>query len=120
MFERLRAKAVPLDEVNLLITSELTRVIGACKPLAVYLFGSGARGTMTEASDLDLLIVLDDHDDMKVAKAGYYRSRKGVVWPVDAIFMTGSEFVRKSKAGGVAMMCMQEGRLIYGGDISHD
>lgn len=120
MFQRLRAKAVPLDEVNSLIAAELTRVVGACKPLAVYLFGSAARGTMSEASDLDLLIVLDDHDDMKVAKAGYYRSRKGVVWPVDAIFMTRSEFARKSEVGGVAMMCMQEGRLIYSGDISND
>lgn len=37
------------------------RLIQTYDPLAIYIFGSYARGTATEDSDLDLLVVVDDY-----------------------------------------------------------
>ncbi len=39
------------------------RLIKTYDPLAIYIFGSYARGNPTEDSDLDLLVVIDDYTE---------------------------------------------------------
>ena len=113
MFKHLLAKPLPLDQVSVLVNEELAAIVHHCQPEAVYLFGSAARGEMTDASDLDFLVIMPDAADCKTLKAAYYRSRRSKSIPVDVVFMFASQFQGKSRIGGVAMICAQEGRLIY-------
>ena len=116
MLKRLLAKPLLSDEVETLIQLELDSILGVCQPCCVYLFGSAARHQMTDASDLDLLVVLPDPSDLKVIKRSYYCRQKPHLWPVDLIFMQRSDFQIKSQIGGIAMICRQEGRIIFGGN----
>lgn len=114
MFQRLLAKSIDESMVDALIKAELALIVSHCSPLAVYLFGSAASGRMTEASDLDFLIVLPDGAEHKSVKKKYHEQRRGGRWPVDVVFMGREEFLRCSKIGGVAMICVQEGKLLQG------
>jgi len=111
--KRLLAKPIPRTDVDPIINEELAAILAACKPTRVFLFGSAARNEMTDASDLDLLVVVEDGSNLKQIKKKYYCRRKSHMWPVDALFMEQSEFQRKSQTGGVAMLCMQEGILLF-------
>ena len=114
MFKRILAKPLEPRVVEALITAERDDLLHICDPETIFLFGSAARGEMTDASDLDLLVVLKDDADFKTIKRQYYCRKKSHMFPVDIIFMSMSDFVEKSKIGGVAMICQKEGRILYG------
>jgi predicted nucleotidyltransferase len=113
MLKRILAKALPHHFVEALVQSELTALLRLCDPRKVYLFGSAARGTMTDASDIDLLVVLKDGTDIKRVKRSYYCRKKEHLVPVDIIFIVESDFISRSKIGGIPMVCASEGRLIF-------
>ncbi len=115
MFHKLFAKKLAKEEAAHLIELEKEYIVSVCKPLAIFLFGSAARNEMTDASDLDFLVVLSDETDLKALKKQYYCSPRKRLWPVDIIFMDKTTFLQKSLIGGVAMICLQEGLLLYGG-----
>ncbi len=50
------------------VAHEINKVIEQFNPLGIYLFGSYSRGTQTEASDLDLLIIDDRATQTNQAK----------------------------------------------------
>jgi len=83
-----------------------------CEPYRIYLFGSGARGEMTEQSDLDVVIVYKNQETLKAGKLCYYQLPFLKI-PVDAVFVTVEQFKEQSKKGGVCWMCEKEGRIIY-------
>ena len=112
MLKRVLAKPIEDSVVEALVQSELADILMLCAPIKVYLFGSAARKEMTDASDIDLLVVLTDDSDLKQIKHQYYCRKKGHMYPVDMIFVHQSEFASKAKVGGVAMICEQEGRIL--------
>jgi predicted nucleotidyltransferase len=118
MLKRLLAKKLSHNDVSRLVNAELKRIKDNCQANRVYLFGSAARGEMTDQSDLDLLVVCPDETTLKNSKERYYKSRQGNVWPVDIVFVTEAEYAQRSKIGGVCWMCESEGRLIFQAD--HD
>ncbi len=107
--------ATPLEKsfVDQLVQKELQNILSVCAPLKVYLFGSAARGEMTDASDLDLLVVIENDVDLKSLKNQYFRRNLGRIYPVDIIFMHETDFQKKSVIGGIAMVCQQEGLIIF-------
>jgi predicted nucleotidyltransferase len=111
--KRLLAKPISRTDVEPIISEELAALLTACKPANVFLFGSAARDEMTDASDLDLLVVVADGANLKDIKKKYYCRRKTHMWPVDVLFMEQSEFQMKSQIGGAAMLCLQEGILLF-------
>lgn len=111
--KRLLSKPVPRAEADPFIEQELCVILACCKPVRVYLFGSAARNEMTDSSDLDLLVVLPDGENIKEAVKKYYSRPKTHSWPVDILFMEEAEFARKSQLGGVAMLCAQEGQVLF-------
>ena len=113
MLKRLLAKPLAESLVESLVQSELADVLQLCSPEKVFLFGSAARGEMTDASDLDLLIVLRDDADIKMIKRQYYCRKKLHMVPVDIIFMLISDFIKRAEIGGIAMVCKQEGRVLF-------
>ncbi|MDR2592175.1 MAG: nucleotidyltransferase domain-containing protein [Chitinispirillales bacterium] len=87
-------------EKNWHVVEEMTERLKALKPYKVVLFGSYARGTATEDSDLDVMVVLDSNersrrfDDFiergKPVSAAVRELRKTI--PMDLIVYTLAEF----------------------------
>ncbi len=113
MFRKVFSQPIDAEVGQRLIAAELQRIVENCNPESVYLFGSAARGEMTDASDLDFLVVLPDSADVKSLKSRYYRSSAERTVPVDAIFVKRSEFEKRSRIGGVCFVVADEGRLLY-------
>ena len=54
------------------------RIVASVQPLAIIMFGSGARGEMTRHSDLDLLVVMPDGCDCHIVTQTLYRRLRGL------------------------------------------
>ncbi len=113
MLKRILAKPLEKTAVDELIDFELKNILNLFQPEKILLFGSAARGEMTDFSDLDLLVIVDDQTDLKQLKKDFYCRKKTHSVPVDIIFMTSSDYLTKSQIGGIAMICQQEGRLLF-------
>lgn len=113
VFRKLLSQPLDAQLTESLIALELRRIIENCDPVSVYLFGSAARGEMTDTSDLDFLVVLSDFADVKSLKSRYYRSGAERTVPVDAVFVKRSEFERRSRIGGLCFIVADEGRLLF-------
>lgn len=70
------------------------RLIETYNPVEIYIFGSYARGTADEESDLDLLIIVDECDpkDRYKAMSEGYRALFGLNISKDIIVLSKSEF----------------------------
>ena len=75
------------------------RMIAAARPRLVILFGSYARGNMTDASDVDLLVVIDD----PLPFAERYRLVGGAAvprpFPLDLIVLSQGEYDEQLATG---------------------
>ena len=122
VFRKLLSRPLEESVSKKLISDELERIVENCLPESVYLFGSASRGEMTDTSDLDFLVVMADIADMKGLKSKYYRSSGERTVPVDTIFVTRSEFEKRSRIGGVCFVVADEGKLLYSSisEIDHN
>jgi predicted nucleotidyltransferase len=73
-----------LDEV-------VKRTVKAVQPLRIILFGSAARGTMGQDSDLDLLVVVADGLHRRRTAQAVYKSLKGIGFAKDIVVVTESD-----------------------------
>ena len=98
------------------IERELTRIVGALRKLGaerVVLFGSHARGDFNEASDIDLLVVLDTDERMvdrieRVLEAGDSELS------VEPLVYTPEEVERLKDQGSALIETVErEGRVLY-------
>ncbi|MCA2961081.1 MAG: nucleotidyltransferase domain-containing protein [Silvanigrellales bacterium] len=112
-FQALLAKRLERAFVESLVKLELARIVDNVHPTLVYLFGSAARGEMTDASDLDFLVVVPNDAPMKALKRRYYESPGERKIPVDVIFVTETDFDTRSRVGGICMVCVDEGRIVH-------
>ena len=71
----LTARPLTEEEKALLIQKKKDWILTACSPERIILFGSAASGPMTEASDIDLIIVFADLDEEKRAREQLWKSR---------------------------------------------
>jgi len=86
----------------------------ACRPARIILFGSYARGTADQSSDLDLLVIEESLDD----KAGeYMRLRYALgAFPtgVDLVLLSRHDFERRSQVKGtLPYRAHHEGRVLH-------
>lgn len=99
------------------IQSAVKRMVAAASgPSRVILFGSYARGTASEGSDLDLMVVEHELTD----KAGEYlrlREALGRVAPgigVDLLLYPLAEFERRSQVPGTILFeARMEGKVLH-------
>jgi predicted nucleotidyltransferase len=75
-----------------------------------YLFGSGAIGTMTPDSDLDLLLVFANDVDLNTAKTEIIHARQDIA--IDWIFKTAADFEKEKDFGGVTYDAFHFGKKI--------
>lgn len=99
-----------------LIERVTARIVEACDPEILYLFGSAARGDAGPESDVDLLVVTElDEGVRSYEKAGELR-RLFDRWLVsfDILVQTPDEFARtKEWPGHIARVAAREGKLLY-------
>ena len=97
--------------------AEITRrLVEACEPVRVYLFGSAARGDDSPDSDLDFLVVVPAAAAEDVIRAGrLYQAVRGVGWAVDIIPWRRTDFEGRAAyvVASLPATVVREGRLLY-------
>jgi predicted nucleotidyltransferase len=95
------------------IIGEIVKAVaGICNPVKVYVFGSIAKGTFDDQSDLDLFVVVDDNADVdslyeKLGQAGLTTGN-------DVVLRKNSEFIENN--GKIEMLdsvVNLEGKVVY-------
>ena len=96
-----------LDEI-------VRRVVEIAQPEKIILFGSAARGEMTEDSDADLLVVKDEVQDPGELEGRIYVSLIGVPFPVDVIVVSRQDVERyRDKVGSIIRPALRGGEVVY-------
>jgi len=96
---------------------EITRrLVEACRPVRVYLFGSEARGEAGPDSDLDFLVVVPDDAPEDVFRGGRLRQAiRGIGRAVDVIPWRRTDFEGRAAyvVASLPATVVREGRLLY-------
>jgi len=96
-----------------IVARKLQWILAGCDPLEVWLFGSAATDEMTEASDVDLILLFHDAAAIRVAQRALARTPRPDDWPQDILWYRRSDFYQQSTLGGVPMIAVEDGRRIY-------
>ena len=93
------------------------RVAREFRPEKIILFGSYARGTPTEESDVDVLVVMPlARGQRDVRQAAAIRERVGASFPMDLIVRSPRDIARRLARGdGFISEILRHGRLMYEG-----
>ena len=90
------------------------RLVAGFHPDRVILFGSQARGTADERSDVDLLVVCPFSGRRRALMVAMDRALRGLGFPRDVIVLTPEEFERdRHIPGTVARPAWLEGKVLY-------
>ncbi len=97
-----------------LLNEVVRRILAVARPDRIVLFGSAARGQMTEDSDLDLLVVEPAPANTRDRSVNIRRALGDVRYPVDVIVMSSERFEEtKNIIGGIAYPARKYGRVLY-------
>ena len=97
-----------------IVSTMVDRIVGRFKPSRVVLFGSYARGTAVESSDVDLLVVLPNGTDQHHAAVEIHRTLGDLPVAKDIVVTTPEEISRRGHiVGGVLCAALREGKAIY-------
>ena len=114
---KLVSKKLDKDRAAQIIAEESGRILDACRPAHLLLFGSAARNELRESSDLDFIAIFQNCKQITEAKESYYRTLSPNRIAVDLLFFTEQEFWERSKRGGVCFVAVNEGRFIFSNGI---
>ncbi len=96
------------------INKIVARILEVVKPTKIILFGSAARGEMTENSDLDLLVVVPPSVHRRRTAQKIYRNLIGVGFAADIVVVTEDDVERfRDHQGMVIMPAVEEGKILY-------
>ncbi len=103
-----------IDET--LLKEVTRRLVEGFHPVRIILFGSHARGTADDQSDLDLLILhtLENGGSRRELSVEMDRALRGLDLPRDIVVMTPDEFeLDRQIPGTVARPASMHGRVLY-------
>ena len=93
------------------IVAEIVRL---AHPDRVILFGSGATGTMTTDSDLDLLVIEQKVADSRQESLRLRAALAGTPLPIDVVVISTERFEEtKNVIGGIAYPAHKYGKTLY-------
>lgn len=75
---------------NIMFDSLTNQIVSKFKPDKVFLFGSQARGTATEKSDIDICVIMNTLDKRKTVCDLYYNIDIDI--PIDFLLYTPNEW----------------------------
>ena len=97
-----------------LIEEIVRRIRGASRVARIILFGSAAGGTMNPDSDVDLLVLEDEPDDVRQEMVRLRAALRGLEAPFDVLVMSKKRFEEtKHVVGGIAFPAHKYGRVLY-------
>ena len=96
------------------LQAAVDRVVSRIDPDQIVLFGSAARGEMTDESDLDLLVIAERENEDGRTRQETWEARNGRDYDVDIVMMnrTTAEAWRHSTTR-IQGAALQEGRTVY-------
>ena len=81
---------------------------------AVILFGSLASNTMTEASDIDIAVLIDEGCDQRNLRTIIADLKRSCfTWPTDLIVMKKTWFETRKSYGGLCLEINATGKWLY-------
>ena len=96
------------------ITAMTERIVREFRPEQVILFGSHARGDAGADSDVDLLVVLAEADDVRKATVAIRRALTDIAVAKDIIVTTPEEIRRRGHlVGTILRPALREGKTLY-------
>jgi len=102
------------------IATMVDRIVGRFQPSRVVLFGSHARGTADGSSDVDLLVVMRNVPDKRLAAVEIRRSLGDLPFSKDIVVTTPDEIRRRGAViGTVLHAALREGVTVYERPRSH-
>ena len=97
-----------------LIATMVERLVQRFHPVQVILFGSHARGTATDDSDIDLLVVMPTLGDRRSTTVAMRRELSDLPVCKDIVVTTCEEISRRGDlVGGVLYPALREGKVLY-------
>ena len=91
------------------------RVVNGFDPIAVWLFGSMARGDCNEHSDVDLMVIMPEGTDCKTAELGIMGDLRGSMLPKEVLVDTPDSFARAADdVGSIQHSVREDGVMLYG------
>ena len=96
------------------LSEVVDRIVSKFHPVKIILFGSWARGSARDDSDLDLLVVLSKVDHKRKAAIEVMRVLNGLPISKDVIVTTPQEIAERGKSvGNILRPALEEGKIIY-------
>lgn len=90
------------------------RLVKKFKPQRIIIFGSQARGTADEKSDVDILVICPFRGNRRQLMVAMDRALKGLPIARDIMVLTPEEFERDRQIPGtVARPAWKEGKVLY-------
>ena len=90
------------------------RLVEKFHPQRIILFGSHARGTADERSDVDLLVVASFKGKRRAIVVEMDRALRGIGFARDIFLLTPDEFNRDREIPGtIARPAAKEGKILY-------
>lgn len=97
-----------------LIQVMVDRIIQRFDPLRIVIFGSRARGTATDESDVDLLVVFSELANKRRTAVEIRRTLNDLPVSKDIIVTTPDEIARRGHLVGSALLpALLEGKVLY-------
>ena len=96
------------------ISTMVDRIVEGWKPSRLVLFGSHARGTATDSSDVDLLVILPNVSDKRDTAVEIRRALGDLPVCKDIVIATPEEVTRCGHlVGTVLRSALREGKVLY-------
>lgn len=105
----------PLLPQDPVLAEIVRRLVEACHPERIYLFGSKARGEEGPDSDYDIMVIVP-HSDLPGYRRDQvaYRALRGIRTAVDVLVWTRQEFdSRLHLKASFPSTIVREGKLLY-------
>ncbi len=99
------------------LLEEITkRLVQGLHPEQIILFGSHAYGQPSDASDIDLLVIVADSDEPRHRRARQaYTCLRGLTAPTEVLVLTRREIAQAATVPtSFVRQALQRGRVLYG------
>jgi predicted nucleotidyltransferase len=96
------------------LSEAVDRIVRKFHPIRIILFGSWARGSARDDSDLDLLVVLPKVEHKRKVAIEVLRALNGLPITKDVIVTTPKEIKERGQVvGNILRPALEEGKIVY-------